>query len=134
MLPGFTLVELLVVIGIIAVLIRRAAACPQQGARQSAQTIACSSNLRQVSQAIFNYATEYKGSLPYGFIFNKSGPNGRPAGSENPVKLHHLVQLRRQVHDRQGFGADPAGLQHRLYRRRFQARVQPGVQVPGRAE
>jgi len=84
MLPGFTLVELLVVIGIIAVLISVLLPALSK-ARGRAQTIACSSNLRQVSQAIFNYATEYKGSLPYGFIFNKSGPNGRPAGSENPV-------------------------------------------------
>src|SRR6476469_8031243 len=81
---GFTLVELLVVIGIIAVLISVLLPALSK-ARGRAQTIACSSNLRQVSQAIFNYATEYKGSLPYGFIFNKSGPNGRPAGSENPV-------------------------------------------------
>jgi len=61
---AFTLVELLVVIGIIAVLI--SVLLPAlAGARMKAQTAVCLSNLRQMGQAYFMYVGENKGFLPY---------------------------------------------------------------------
>ena len=60
---GFTLVELLVVIGIIAVLIGSLLPSLSK-ARKQAQNGQCLSNLRQLGAAIVLYATEHKQVLP----------------------------------------------------------------------
>jgi prepilin-type N-terminal cleavage/methylation domain-containing protein len=60
---AFTLVELLVVIGIIAVLI--AILMPALAkARQAARTAVCLSNLRQMGIAVQAYVTDYQGWMP----------------------------------------------------------------------
>jgi prepilin-type N-terminal cleavage/methylation domain-containing protein/prepilin-type processing-associated H-X9-DG protein len=60
---AFTLVELLVVIGIIALLL--AILMPSlSAARQSAITLRCMANLRQMGQAFSLYVNENRGALP----------------------------------------------------------------------
>jgi len=60
---GFTLVELLVVIGIIALLISMLLPSLRK-ARIAAQRIACASNLRQVFMASMQYRTAFRGLTP----------------------------------------------------------------------
>lgn len=60
---GFTLVELLVVIGIIALLI--SILLPSLGkARKAANTVKCSANLRSILQGMQIYASQNNGSIP----------------------------------------------------------------------
>jgi prepilin-type N-terminal cleavage/methylation domain-containing protein/prepilin-type processing-associated H-X9-DG protein len=60
---AFTLVELLVVMGVIAILI--ALLLPAlTGARENAKTVKCASQLRSLGQAINNYVVASKGNLP----------------------------------------------------------------------
>ncbi len=72
---GFSLVELIVVIGLIGLL--TALLLPAlASSREQAKMIQCQSNLRQIGQALFEYANVYKGSLP-----SWSGWNVYPDGS-----------------------------------------------------
>lgn len=65
---GFTLVELLVVIGIIALLI--SVLLPTLGkARTAANRTACMSNMRQVTLALTSYLNEYRGNQPLYALF-----------------------------------------------------------------
>jgi prepilin-type N-terminal cleavage/methylation domain-containing protein/prepilin-type processing-associated H-X9-DG protein len=66
---GFTLVELLVVIGIIGLLM--ALLVPTlSGTRRQAGAVQCASNVRQLCIALFGYAADHKGKFPS----NLSGP------------------------------------------------------------
>jgi prepilin-type N-terminal cleavage/methylation domain-containing protein/prepilin-type processing-associated H-X9-DG protein len=93
---GFTLVELLVVIGIIALLISILLPSLSR-ARESANQVKCANNLRQIAMAIITYAQDNKGRLPPSCV--------EPGDTIYPQGLfwsNHLVQY--------GYLTAPAGL------------------------
>ena len=80
---GFTLVELLVVIGIIALLIAVLLPSLSRVRRQSERT-RCLANLRSLGQAMFLYANDYRDRLPNG---NATGDGDPDFGDQVLVAL-----------------------------------------------
>lgn len=82
---GFTLVELLVVIGIIAVLIGILLPTLSR-ARDSAATVTCAKTMQQLGVVLNMYALDFGGSMPYArYRINNAGPSlrGIDSGQDN---------------------------------------------------
>lgn len=92
---AFTLVELLVVIGIIAVLISMLLPALRR-ARDEANRVYCRSQLRQITMACLMYANEHKGFLPgpYAIINPPAGTgnyiNGVTTADQQPTQTGWL--------------------------------------------
>jgi prepilin-type N-terminal cleavage/methylation domain-containing protein/prepilin-type processing-associated H-X9-DG protein len=98
---AFTLVELLVVIGIIALLISILLPALNR-ARESANKIKCLSNMKQIMAAVMFYTTDNRGALPRipgaGDKYSASNPNAfsiymDPAGTAFDGRLDYVNGL-----------------------------------------
>jgi prepilin-type processing-associated H-X9-DG protein/prepilin-type N-terminal cleavage/methylation domain-containing protein len=98
---AFTLVELLVVLGIIAVLISILMPALSM-ARKQAATVKCANNMRQLMLAVTAYVSEHQGQLPY--------CNWMPSvNAVNPVMQYGEGWLFCMPSMRVGFGGDLDG-------------------------
>jgi prepilin-type N-terminal cleavage/methylation domain-containing protein/prepilin-type processing-associated H-X9-DG protein len=80
---AFTLVELLVVIGIIAVLIGILLPALNK-ARRSANTTQCASNMRMIALGMLNYISNHKGVLPPAMVTKSSIDGAGNSDTTNP--------------------------------------------------
>jgi prepilin-type N-terminal cleavage/methylation domain-containing protein len=89
---GFTLVELLVVIGIIALLIGVLLPALSR-ARESARKTACLSNLRQTHQFLVMYANDYRDRVPVGYRGTKQFNSMIYSGTAGRFVLFGLLKV-----------------------------------------
>ena len=92
---GFTLVELLVVIGIIALLVSILLPTLSQ-ARKSANKVVAGSNMRQIGQAAVFYANDNDGSLPY-YFFDPARYTAVTGDTYNDFPYHWTDQLQSMI-------------------------------------
>jgi prepilin-type N-terminal cleavage/methylation domain-containing protein len=94
---AFTLVELLVVIGIIALLVSILLPTLNR-AREAARRTQCLSNLRSIGQMINMYANQFNGAIPIGFstgsgsagVYQNNYSIGRKQPSTSPTVIRYV--------------------------------------------
>jgi prepilin-type N-terminal cleavage/methylation domain-containing protein len=99
---AFTLVELLVVIGIISVLIAMLLPALSK-AQEAARRTACLSNLRQLGTVFQMYAQQYKGAVPIGYmderqfsyVINWNNANGTKVSQMGLLVLAKMLAMPR---------------------------------------
>ncbi len=94
---GFTLVELLVVIGIIALLIAMLLPALNRAQKQ-ANWVKCESNLRQLGQSMVTYANNYKGWLFPVWNFNPNTNEYITLGSNWPPNHRWPIFFEKFIH------------------------------------
>ena len=108
---AFTLVELLVVIGIIALLISMLLPALNK-ARQQANLIDCQSRLREIGQTLAIYVVDNKGSLPWGCIDRQLAPTPWTASTNDAEPSWWWMFTLGQILNKNMVGSD--GLVHNL--------------------
>ncbi len=84
---GFTLVELLVVITIIALLIALLLPALSK-AREAANLVVCQVNQRQIGMGLFYYMNDHKGRVPY-----ETSGGSLPTGDPNFLHWHQVLAI-----------------------------------------
>lgn len=89
---AFTLVEVLVVIGIIGVLIALLLPALTR-ARESAKQVKCAAQLRSLGQALYSYASQFRGTTPAWSNWHIPGGDGTGEDSPGPGWTEQLASL-----------------------------------------
>lgn len=94
--PAFTLVELLVVVGIIALLL--AILLPTfSGSREFARKAACFNNLQQIAKILEIYADDYSGKYPLAWKLQLWGQEDGPGPDEKAGWMWRIYPYIKQV-------------------------------------
>src|SRR5947207_13381321 len=94
---GFTLAELLIVIGIIGLLIAILVPALNR-ARDASNRIKCLSNLRELGTAIQMYASSYNGKIPIGYWSDQKQTNYLIHVNEDGLSFYTMFGLLYQAH------------------------------------
>lgn len=124
--PGFTLIELMVVIAIIALLV--AMLLPSlSAARAHAKTVSCAANLHHVSLAMANYLYGSKGTYPASYVYPENADGQWSPKTQDPGKPYGYLHWSNFMYD-SGEVGDKA-FQCPIYENGGAPRTNPGKEI-----